>query len=64
MTKKLHSYCFTTQLPLYLVKKKEKFYQEFLYPNRKIQSMPIGSCKNKPETCALFQLLVVKSEEC
>lgn len=23
MTKKLHSYCFTTQLPLYLVKKKK-----------------------------------------
>lgn len=35
MTKKLHSYCFTTQLPLYLVKKKEKFYQKFLYSNRK-----------------------------
>lgn len=35
MTKKLHSYCFTTQLPLNLEKKKEKFYQEFLYSNRK-----------------------------
>lgn len=64
MTKKLHSYCFTTQHPLYLVKKKKNSTKNSCIQTEKIQSMPIGSCKNKPETCALFLLLVVKSEEC
>lgn len=64
MTKKItFLLLYNTQLAIYFLKKKNSTKNSCIQ-TEKIQSMPIGSCKNKPETCALFLLLVVKSEEC